>query len=582
MGNGFRKAFNIYAWIWNHLWGTLFLAGGVLALANADEVPVYIGLLCIVVGIYFYWSKSWSRAAKKAADAVYDRTRQADAPPAQAAGRPAAAPSARASAAPAESDPVTAKRITIARIVGIVGIAVIGGAFLWESSGISSDSMPIFLGLLGIGLAFLSVPGYIVRLLPSAVTPRVGPAASDAPGKAPDDLAESPVTEASTTTEGSGEQPATPAMRMNALNWVGAGLVAVAVIWIGGPGVRLTMLPVWLGLLAAGGALFYTGSRSSKGAASAPRTPVQHAQKPAAVSDAPAFFEEEVVEPAEEPSPEEFEAPVTADAGMLSARAGSSKLMTRGVVVVSALVIVAIVGGALVSGISKQIDKADRTRAAEERRADAAAKPPDEESEWDLTNYGALRTVDLCDRAPASGDMQFRDIVYTGAGEYFGGDRVLLGFMLVGPEGDEEYLADLSTDIGWYVDYEQVSFDDFQQGSYGASGMIVFDNEGVYELHVFTQAQKASAGTPEKDQVTVVPDYQTLDLPHGEWESLEFGEWFEAHDAAVEAAFREAGLVAVVQWESPESGDDEPVQEPSAGSVVPVGTTVNITIYTLE
>lgn len=498
MANGFRKAFNIYAWIWNHLWGTLFLAGGVLALANADDVPVYIGLMSIVIGIYFYWSKSWSRAAKKAADAVYDRTRQADAPPAQATGQPAGAPPAPASAAPAESDPVTAKRITIARIAGV---AVAGGAFLWESSGISSDSMPIFLGMLGVGLALLSVPGYIVRLLPSAATPRVGPAASDTPEEVPPAAAEIAST-VSTTTAAPGEPAATPAVRMSALNWVGAGLFMVCVVWIG-VGVRLTMLPVWLGLVVASGALFYAGSRSSKGAASAPRPPVPHSQKSVASAGEQAFPAEAITDAVLEPSPEDFEAPTDLASGVPSARVTSPRFVARGVAVVAALVIVGIVGAGFLSQVRRpQVAVEADSEPSAELVSDPADEPYDPlagaMSVDVLTGDTKARSeIELFNSAPSDGSMEFVDVVYADGGQKMG--YIYLEFALVSRDPGEWYITVFDEGAGFYIDHEPVEPSEFYSaidsavnGEF-ARGMIVFDNEGVYELHVFTQGQKAAA-----------------------------------------------------------------------------------------
>lgn len=167
MGRRLNTAYNVYAWIWNHLWGTVFIAAGVFGLFNLDDVPIYFPPLAIVVGIYFYWTKSWSRAAEKTANRIYERS-SGDAPDASTDVTPseqgAAVERAPAvQAPPLEKDPLIAKRITTARIVGI---AIAGCAFLWSELGNPPDT--VFIAMLGLAMIGLAVPGYIVRLLPRA------------------------------------------------------------------------------------------------------------------------------------------------------------------------------------------------------------------------------------------------------------------------------------------------------------------------------------------------------------------------------------------------------------------------------
>jgi hypothetical protein len=76
VGKGCNFIFNLWAWIWNHFWGTLFLIGGVYGLFSGYNF--WACLLCIGVGIYFYMSQRQeekvgevaSKAAKAAATVV--------------------------------------------------------------------------------------------------------------------------------------------------------------------------------------------------------------------------------------------------------------------------------------------------------------------------------------------------------------------------------------------------------------------------------------------------------------------------------------------------------------------------------
>lgn len=493
MGKRLRTAYNVYAWIWNHLWGTLFIAAGVYGLFKLDDVPIYFPPLAIAVGIYFYWTKSWSRVAEKTANKIYERSANAqtgassDATVRSQGNPPTRTPPPPASEA--EKDPLVAKRITAARIAGI---AVVGIAFLWSEFG--SPPEALFLAMLGIGLIGLAIPGYIVRLIPKGERSPLSPGNSPSIGRDPGD----------------------------------PGLVVAS-----------------------------------------------------------ALAEEVAPGPVAEPPPEDFDAP-EGTAPMEPRGPLSSKNLARGLVVVGAVVMLLVVGTAVVSGISRAVDGA--SAAGQRVEAEDVIEPdadgaPSADTDPISPDYHARMESDLFGSAPADGSMEFADVIYAGG---MIDSMLSLEFYLVSRDPAEWYQIVVPDDVGYYIDYEPVSGEDsimaldHTSDAYRARGMAVFNDTAVYELHVFTQGQKASASTPEKDQVTVVPDYQTLDLPYGEWESLEPAEWFEAHDAAVEAAFREAGLVAEITWTSFESEDDEAFQEPPAGSAVPVGTTVYITIYTLE
>ncbi|MDZ4179140.1 MAG: hypothetical protein U1E29_07915 [Coriobacteriia bacterium] len=54
MGKFFGTIHGVFAWIWNHAWGTLFIVGGIWGLFNGWGI--WIPLLCIGVGIYFFTS----------------------------------------------------------------------------------------------------------------------------------------------------------------------------------------------------------------------------------------------------------------------------------------------------------------------------------------------------------------------------------------------------------------------------------------------------------------------------------------------------------------------------------------------
>lgn len=396
--------------------------------------------------------------------------------------------------------------------------------------------------------------------------------------------------------------PLVPPTKANATwQWIGIALVAGSILWLA-VGVRVSLLPVWLGILAAGGIITYVADRAARakrppgvtpGDAAAPEEPRHEATAPVADAAAHvsrtqtpateefgAFSDVDLPESFPEPSPEDFDMPEGAPP-MEPRGPLSSKNLARGLVVVGAVVMLLVVGSAVVGGISRAVDSAERARTEDERQQVQAPQSGGTESaSADSSQEFDFGPDQLLGYAGEGDEPQYVDIVYAGGSEWYGGDA-LLNFVATGLDGEPEFLIEVPNSTPCFVDSRRVAFTEYWQTASGP-GMIVFDREAVRELHVFTQGQRASASTSEKDQVTVVPDYETLDLPYGDWESLEFQEWFEAHDAAVEAAFREAGLVAAIKWTSFESEDDETFQEPPAGSVVPVGTTVYITIYTLE
>jgi hypothetical protein len=72
VGKRFNAVYRVYAWMWNHFWGTLFLVGGVWGLFSG--LSVWVCLLSIGVGFYFYASGRFEAkvgaVAHKAATAV--------------------------------------------------------------------------------------------------------------------------------------------------------------------------------------------------------------------------------------------------------------------------------------------------------------------------------------------------------------------------------------------------------------------------------------------------------------------------------------------------------------------------------
>lgn len=59
MGKAFDGCYNVFARIWNYSWGTFFIVGGVLVIFGARNF--WVGVLCMGVGVYFFWTKRWTR-----------------------------------------------------------------------------------------------------------------------------------------------------------------------------------------------------------------------------------------------------------------------------------------------------------------------------------------------------------------------------------------------------------------------------------------------------------------------------------------------------------------------------------------
>lgn len=294
---------------------------------------------------------------------------------------------------------------------------------------------------------------------------------------------------------------AAPTKQKNTWSYVGMALMAAAVLWIGTVGVPDGLMPVWILIGGSGGAMFYFSTRAPR-AGAAPTGPVQPSASQPLQSPDESASALDVPAPVEEPSPEDFElaaeelspAAGRADTAAAAHATPSSKLVPRIVMAVAALVIVVIVGGALVNGISKAIARADRQRAAAERQEAAAVEPDaEQEGSTDSADYGGRTLEDLLGHAGEDGEPVYLEVNYPGGGEWYGGD-VLLNFAIVGEAG--EYMVSLPNSTPCFIDSKRVSFSEYYKATYESAdrrGMIVCDIDGVRELHVFTQGQAASA-----------------------------------------------------------------------------------------
>jgi len=380
------------------------------------------------------------------------------------------------------------------------------------------------------------------------------------------------------------------AKRTNAIFRAGAILSAAAVIWLSA-GIKIELLPVWLLLAAAAGTLVYVGrkpvaKRQRESSAEAARVLHPGLAQDAAPQAAASSSDVAVVEPPVAAAPAAPDTPSSPAPGIVarfSAMPQQAKLIVVGSTVVALLVLIIVV--LLGTGTSRNsyVDQSDVYSEEDySYEGDEVAVEPDPVAVSADTQ--ALTEDDLFSSAPSDGSMESAEVVYGGGGDWYGGIDVLLDFTIVSREPAEWYMAGLPTDVGCYVDYKQVSFFNFHKATYESDdhrGMIVFNNEGLYELHVFTQGQKISARAPDKNQVTVVPEFMELDLPYAEWEELTPDSAMEAFDSAVEQAFADVGLIAVIQ-RVPVTDGSEPTQSPRSGSTVPVGTKVYITIPTTD
>lgn len=370
------------------------------------------------------------------------------------------------------------------------------------------------------------------------------------------------------------------AKRQTAMVRAGSIMSIVAVLWLGG-GVQIRLLPIWLMLVAASGALIYIGRKpiaKAERESSAAAEQVLHPDPAQVPPHQPAAAASVVAEPAAaaigEPSvaPTAPDSPTTTPGSGLLKRFSALPQQAKLVVVLATVVTVLIFAVVLVgSGNSKHsyANQGDAYSDDAGIEVDPDALSPDTHARMES---------DLYYSAPTDGSIEFSDVVYA-SGEDQGDGTIYLEFTLVSRNPAEWYITVLPTDVGYYIDYEEVSMSEYLgaiNGTGDAKGMVVFDDKEVYELHVFTRGQKASASTPEKDQVTIVPDFRDFGSEIDET-NMEWSDVLDAYIASIEQGFEEAGLVGVVELEQ-YTGTEKERQEPAAGSAVPVGTKVYITI----
>jgi len=185
---------------------------------------------------------------------------------------------------------------------------------------------------------------------------------------------------------------------------------------------------------------------------------------------------------------------------------------------------------------------------------------------------------DLFPSAPADGSVELLDVVYLGSDtDDF---SINSSLTIVGRTPAEWYALEIPLDLGYYIDGSHVTVSEFLKAANAeehVKGMIVFDQEMVYELHVFTRGQSAADDARLAGGRVSVPDYATFDITAEEWETLDWADAMTAYIGAVEEGFAHAGLVGNVELVY-YTGTEQPAQDPPAGSSVPAGTIVRITI----
>lgn len=394
---------------------------------------------------------------------------------------------------------------------------------------------------------------------------------------------------------------------------VGAG----ALIWLG-TGVQVSLLPLWFGLLVLAGVLMYVARlpvakrlRAEKAAALEVLHPDGMAPRVAAndrsvvqPQDLGAFDDgaDETATPraaavsAPEPTSEDFAlaADELAASSELTPRstpvAAFSKLSTRVVLIACVVVIVGVIGigflsqgGGRASTADLNAETADDAPVYEDEDYETTAdRPLDEVDPYTLSpDSHARMEMDLIGSAPEDGSVEIAKVVWLGGG--MDADAMSFEFTVTSRDPAEWYQAYWGAYLPCYIDGIQVDPDDMfrlMDGDAWVEGLVVFNSWELLELHVLNPGEDA-AWSLDDDAMTIVPDQSTLDLPYGEWENLEWGEAMDAHIAAIEEAFEQEGLVAVVSL-IPYSGVEEVSQTPAAGEEVPEGTHVYITIPVVD
>lgn len=298
------------------------------------------------------------------------------------------------------------------------------------------------------------------------------------------------------------------------------------------------------------------------------------------------FFEEELSEPVVEPAPEDFEAPVTADAvAGIGLPASNRRLILIGGAVVAVLVVAVVIASAISKPeeTSATTDMAEAPAVSEDEDYETMAdRPTDEVDPYTLSPDSHARMEwDLIGSAPEDGSAEVAQVVWLGGSQ--DADGMMFEFTVVSRDPAEWYQVVWGTYPRCYIDGIEVDPHDMfglMEGDERVEGLVVFNKCELLELHVLRSGLD-SLDAPGDGGTVVVPDHVALDLPYEEWEELEWGEAMEAMIAATEDAFEDMGLVAVVSI-LPYSGVEEVSQNPAAGEEVPVGTHVYITIPVVD
>lgn len=266
-------------------------------------------------------------------------------------------------------------------------------------------------------------------------------------------------------------------------------------------------------------------------------------------------------------------APAAAVIPNRTAAAGLSPSNRRMLLIGGAVVAVLVVGVVISSVVSNSAGS------GEEDYETTADRPLDEVDPYTLSPDSHARTeADLLPSAPADGSAELLDVVFMGgSSDDF---DLSVELTIVGRTPAEWYTLLIPLDLGYYVDGDVVTEPEFLQainGAERAEGMIVFDQAKVYEVHVFTQGQTANDDPRLAGGKIRVPDHQDFDITAEQWDTLEWADAMTAYIGAIEKGFADAGLVGDVELVY-YTGTEQRAQDPAAGSSVPAGTTVHVTM----
>lgn len=354
---------------------------------------------------------------------------------------------------------------------------------------------------------------------------------------------------------------------------VGAVLAAGALFWAA-VGIEGELIPVWFLLAGVAGYVLYIGRKpvaKQQIEGSAAAEPVIAAQP--AVASVIAKEPEPVVE-VEEPSAEEFLAADNEDlADSITSPLNPKVFMRVAVASVAALVIIIVIAG-MGSKPAREVSAAvPQENAVASTAGDAE---PEVNPNTLSPDYHAATEDDMLWSAPEDGSVEFADVVYFGAGE--DNYNIVLEYTIVSRKPAEWYIASFHVDLGYYIDDVAVTDSEFIQAIEGAEqtkGLIVFDKEALYELHIFTKGQSALTDLRMQDQMVTVPDYKDFNLTEEQWNTMEWADALSAYISTIEHGFAHAGLVGDLELQL-YTGVEESSQEPAAGTKVPAGTRVHI------